>query len=129
LPTPDRADPGLVYGLYEQGKRSLADGNPRGAVEVLELAIEHEPAQASLREALGRAYFATQRPQLARREFQRAAELEPTDHYAHFGIGRCYEREGQLPDAAKHFKVACALADRAEYAQALARVQERLQAP
>ena len=122
----DPIDPGLVYTLYEQGKRSLADGNPGRAAEVLELAIEHEPAQASLREALGRAYYATRRVRLARREFQRAVELDPTDDYAHFGIGRCYEQEGRLSDAAKHFKLACAFAERDEYQRALDRVQRRL---
>ena len=122
---PDR-DAGLVYDLYQQGKRSLAAGNARGAVEVLELAIEHEPAQASLRETLGRAYFAARKPRRALGEFQRAAELDPTDAYAHFGIGRCYEREGRDADAAKHFKLACALADRVDYRRALDRVQRRL---
>jgi Flp pilus assembly protein TadD len=121
-----RRDPALVYDLYQQGKRNLAAGNARGAVEVLELAIEHEPAQASLRETLGRAYFAARRPGEARSEFQRAAELDPTDAYAHFGIGRCYEREGRDAEAAKHFRLACALADRADYRSALARVERRL---
>jgi Flp pilus assembly protein TadD len=121
-----RADRGLVYGLYQQGKHNLAHGNARGAAEVLELAVEHEPAKASLREALGRAYFASSRPRLARGEFQRAVDLDPSDDYAHFGIGRCYEREGALAEAAKHFRLACALSDRPDYRQALARVEGRL---
>lgn len=120
------SDRGLVYALYRQGCSRLDDGNPAGAVEVLELAVEREPEQASLREALGRAYFAAARPRLARGEFERALEFDPTDDYAHFGVGRCFEREGRLPDAAKHFKLACALADRSHYRRALARVQQRL---
>lgn len=119
-----RAD---VYALYQQAQSRLADGNARGAAEVLELAVEHEPHKASLHETLGRAYFASARVERARAEFARALEIDPSDPYAHFGVGRCYERQGRLPDAAKHFKLACALADRDDYREALTRVQQRLE--
>ena len=88
--------------------------------------MEQEPSKASLREALGRAYFAASRVQPARAEFERALEIDPTDDYAHFGVGRCFERQGRLADAAKHYKIACALADRADYREALDRIQRRL---
>ena len=115
-----------VYALYEQARDHLASGNPRGAAEVLELALEHEPEKASLHEALGRAYFASARVAKARGAFEAALEIDPTDDYAHFGVGRCFEREGRLPDAAKHYKLACALSDNADYRSALTRVLGRL---
>jgi Tfp pilus assembly protein PilF len=117
-----------VYDLYQQGRSRLDRGNPGAAAEVLELAVEHEPESASLHETLGRAYFATARVRKARAEFERALDLDPSDAYAHFGVGRCHEREGALVDAAKHYKLACALTDRPEYATALRRVQDRLDA-
>jgi Flp pilus assembly protein TadD len=115
-----------VYSLYQQASQRLANGNPGGAAEVLELAIEHEPAKASLHEALGRAYFASSRVAKARDEFTTTLEIDPTNAYAHFGVGRCFEREGRLADAAKHYKIACALADNADYRTALSRVLEQL---
>ena len=115
-----------IYALYQVGRGRLEDGNPVAAVEVLELAVEKEPHKASLHEALGRAYFASSRVRKARAAFERSVELDPTDHYAHFGIARCYEREGMLAPAAKHLKIACALKDDPEYHAALERVQERL---
>lgn len=115
----------MVYDLYEQGRSRLAAGNPAGAAEVLELAVEHEPGKASLRETLARAYFAAARLRPARSQFERALELEPSDSYAHFGLGRCLEREGNLSGAAKHLKLACALSPREEYHDALARLQAR----
>jgi tetratricopeptide (TPR) repeat protein len=117
---------GMVYALYQQGQERLHGGNPTGAVEVLELAVEREPDKASLHEALARAYFATARVGRAREEFAVALELDPSNPYAHFGLGRCFEREGRLPDAAKHLKIACALSDRAEYQSALDRVAARM---
>lgn len=121
-------DDDLVWSLYEQGQARLREGNPGAAAEVLELAVEHEPEKASLREALGRAYFASARLEPARVQFERVVDLDPSDDYAHFGLGRCLESQGRLPDAAKHYKLACALADRADYRDALGRVLDRIAA-
>jgi Flp pilus assembly protein TadD len=118
----------LVYDLYQQGCTKLADGNARGAAEVLELAVEHEPAKASLRETLGRAYLAAAQAQQARIEFERVLELDPSDDYAHFGLGHSLERLGRLAEARTHFKLACALAVREAYTDALSRVRRRLEA-
>lgn len=120
-------DDELVWSLYQQGRDRLRAGNPGAAAELLELAVEREPAKASLREALGRAYFASARLEPARRQFERALDLNPSDDYAHFGMGRCLERQGRLPDAAKHYKLACALAPRADYRSALGRVLDRIE--
>lgn len=124
----EREDPELVYRLYEQGRHRLAEGNPQSAAEVLELAVEREPGrQASLHETLGRAYYAARRFDQAREEFERALELDPSNDYAHFGVGWCLERQGRLPDAAKHYKLACAMSDRDDYHVALSRVLGRLE--
>lgn len=115
-------DAELVYDLYRQGHQRLEVGDAVGAAEVLELAAEREPGKASLHEALGRAYFASSRVARARGAFVRALELDPTDHYAHFGVGRCYEREGRRAEAATYYKLANVLAPKPDYADALARV-------
>jgi Tfp pilus assembly protein PilF len=120
------ASEGLVYALYQQAQGHLDGGNASSAAEILELALEHEPGKASLHEALARAYFASSRVGRARAAFQTALELDPSNPYAHFGLGRCFEREGRLSDAAKHLKLAVAMADRVEYRQALDRVSARL---
>lgn len=117
-----------VYDLYRQGCRRLDAGNPRAAAEVLELAVEHAPQSALLRETLARAYFASAAVGKARTQFEHALELDPTDAYAHFGVGRCHEREGSLAAAAKHYKLACALNGRSAYASALERVRRRMEA-
>lgn len=120
----EKAD--LVYDLYREGCSRLSAGQPGAAAEILELAVEREPENASLREALGRAYLASARLRRARQQFERAVEMDPSDAYAHFGVGRCFEREGRLTDAAKHYKLACALSPRSDYSDGLRRVQTRL---
>ena len=115
-----------VYEWYQEGCRRLEAGDPHGAAEILELAVEREPEKASLRETLARAYFATSRVRRARDEFSEALALDPTDDYAHFGGGRCHERLGDLRAAAKYFRLACAMAPKRDYQDALARVETRL---
>lgn len=114
-----------VYELYRQGCARLRDGNPGGAAELLELAVAEEPDSASLREALARAYLALRHLTQAREEFEAALVLHPTDDYAHFGVGCCYERQGRLAEAAKFYKLAHALAPKDDYQQALERVEAR----
>lgn len=121
----DDSDHTLVYDLYRQGRDRLEAGDPVGAAEILELAVEREPGKASLHETLARAYFATARVARARAAFALVLELDPTDHYAHFGTGRCLEREGRHAEAATSYRLAQALAPRPAYAEALARVVAR----
>ncbi len=115
-----------VYDLYQQGLGLLRARQAVAAVEVLELAVESEPSSKALHEALGRAYFLAARVPRAQAEFEQVLQLDPTDDYAHFGAGRCHERLGRLRPAVKHYRMACALAPRADYVDALARVEERL---
>lgn len=115
-----------TYDLYQQGLGLLRARQAIAAVEVLELAAETEPGSKSIHEALGRAYFLAARVPRAQAEFEQVLELDPTDDYAHFGAGRCHERLGRLRPAVKHYRMACALAPRADYVDALARVEQRL---
>ncbi|MGH8908945.1 MAG: tetratricopeptide repeat protein [Egibacteraceae bacterium] len=120
-----------VYTLYQQGRSQLEEGDPLGAAAALEEALAQQSAdrqaeKASLHEVLGRAYFASSQIQRARAEFEHALALDPSNDYAHYSVGRCYERQGRLSDAAKHFKIANALADRGLYKTALTRVLTRL---
>ncbi|CAN5922741.1 hypothetical protein BH23ACT10_BH23ACT10_22230 [soil metagenome] len=115
-----------VYDLYREGCRRLDDGDPAGAIEPLEQAVTLEPRKASLRETLARACFATSRIRRARQEFEEVLVLDPSNAYAHYGLGRAYEREGQLRQAAKHFKLASALAVRPLYRRAAERIARRV---
>lgn len=114
-----------VYELYLEGCRRLEGGDPAGAVGLLEQAVELEPGKASLREALARACFATSRIRMARREFEHVLALDPSNDYAHYGLGRALERQGRLAQAGKHFKLANALAPRPTYRRAAERIARR----
>lgn len=98
--------------LYEEWCRGVAllkSGSAHGASLVLERIRDQEPSKRSVREALGRAYFNSGRHELAEIEFAALVELDPTNHYAYYGVARCAMRRGDTNVAAAHLKVAKAL--------------------
>ena len=72
----------------------------------LEKAKRREPDKASIREALGIAYFRMQRYQEAESEFRVMVDLSPADDYAHYGLARCLEKLGRNDEARGHYKLA-----------------------
>ena len=64
-----------TYDLFQQGRAHLRDGMPAQATVSLEKAKKREPGKASIREALGIAYFRLQRWDEAEAEFRAVLEL------------------------------------------------------
>ncbi|MEW6477469.1 MAG: tetratricopeptide repeat protein [Actinomycetota bacterium] len=97
---------GEAYVRFQEGSRLLDSGNSHAAVVALERARELEPEKGSIREALARAYFRSQRVEAARVEFEKVLELDPVNDYAHFGLGLCLLRKGDRTGARGHLKMA-----------------------
>jgi len=113
-----------TFDLYQQGRDHLANGYAAQATVALEKAKRREPRKASIREALGIAYFRLRRFAEAEREFRAVLELSPVNDYAHFAVGRCLERQGRRREAAGHYKLARSLRpERGDYREALRAVE------
>jgi Flp pilus assembly protein TadD len=82
---------------------------PAQATVALEKAKRREPDKASIREALGIAYFRIRRYEDAEAEFRTALELSPINDYAHYALGRCLEMQGKQAEANGHYKLASSL--------------------
>jgi tetratricopeptide (TPR) repeat protein len=95
-----------AYDYYQRGRELLESRDFRAASVALERAKRLEPDKASIREALGRAYLSARVYRQAAEEFAAAVDLAPTDHYAHFGLGRALERMGEMAAAKRHYKLA-----------------------
>jgi Flp pilus assembly protein TadD len=98
-----------TYDLFQQGRAHLRKGRAAQATVALEKAKRREPDKASIREALGIAYFRIQRWQEAEREFRAMLDLAPTDDYAHYALGRSLEKQGKDTEANGHYKLASSL--------------------
>jgi Flp pilus assembly protein TadD len=95
-----------TYDLFRQGKAHMAQGMNAQATVALEKAKRREPEKTSIREALGIAYFRIRRFAEAEREFRVILDQRPVDHYAHFALGRCLEKQGRREEAGGHYKLA-----------------------
>jgi Flp pilus assembly protein TadD len=98
-----------TYSLFQQGRRHLKRGMPAQATVSLEKAKRREPEKASIREALGIAYFRIRRWGEAEAEFRKLLDLSPVNDYAHYALGRCLEKQGREREANTHYKLASSL--------------------
>ena len=95
-----------AYDLYQLGRARLREGLAAQATVPLEKARRLEPEKASIREALGIAYFRITDWPSAEREFRKVLELSPVDDYAHYALGRSLLRQGRSREASTHLKLA-----------------------
>ena len=99
-----------AYQLFREGQKRLRTGMAAQATVPLEKAKRLEPDKASIREALGIAYFRLARWQEAEQEFRTIVEeLQPTDDYAHYALGRTLEQQGRAAEANGHSKLASSM--------------------
>ena len=98
-----------TYELFQEGRQRLKNGMPAQATVPLEKAKRREPNKASIREALGIAYFRLRRYDEAEAEFRAMLDIAPTDDYAHYALGRCLEKQGREQEANGHYKLASSL--------------------
>src|SRR6059058_1533663 len=108
-----------TYSLFRQGQANLKRGMAAQATVSLEKAKRREPDKASIREALGIAYFRIRRWDAAEAEFRKLLELSPVKDYA---LGRTLEKQGRVREANGHYKLASSL--RPSSAQYRARIKE-----
>ena len=111
---------GDVYDWYTRGVELLEAQNPAAAAALLEHAARAEPASRSVREALARAQFNAGHFAAARDNFAEIIDMNPTDDYAHFGMGLACTKLGDLDDANEHLALAAAMRpENKHYATAL----------
>ena len=108
-PGDEVGDENETYDLFQQGLAHLRGGRPSQATVALEKAKRREPEKASIREALGIAYFRLSRWTEAEAELSKLVELAPVDPFAHRALARTLDRLGRLEDAAQHHALARAL--------------------
>jgi Flp pilus assembly protein TadD len=98
-----------TYRLFQKGSAHLKRGMAAQATVSLEKAKKREPHKASIREALGIAYFRIRRWAEAESEFRAVLDISPTNDYAHYALGRCLEKQGRAAEANGHYKLARSL--------------------
>ena len=95
-----------VYDLFQRGMALLEAGDFNQATVPLRKAAQIEPEKASIRVALGRAYFRSRRFEQAVVEFEAVVERAPTNDYALFCLGRSLMMLGRAAEARKPLTLA-----------------------
>jgi tetratricopeptide (TPR) repeat protein len=114
-----------AYELFQRGLSLLEQSHWAQAAVPLEKAKRLEPDKTSIREALGRAYFRSGHYRRAAGEFSVIVEQNPANDYAHFCLGRSFEKLGDKPAASRHLSLAAGMRpDREDYR----RYRDRLKA-
>ena len=117
---------GTVYEWYQRGLQLLGERNPEAAATLLARAADAEPGSRAIREALARAQYDAGRYGEAIESFHCLISLNPSDDYAHFGLGLAASRSGELSLAAEHLALAVAMRpELGHYARALRGVRAR----
>ena len=99
-----------VYELFVRGTELLEAGHNHQATVPLSRARDLAPDKTSIREALGRALFHSQRYEQAATEFEAVIERAPTNDFALFCLGRCLQMLGRHAEARKPLAQAAAMA-------------------
>lgn len=119
----------MTDGTFESFRRAetlLAQRRPLEALQELAAVVEAAPDTPSVHLLAGRAYLGSAQLTRAEHAFQRVLELDPSDHYAHFALGRTLQRQGRLVEAKTQLKLAAAMNPVPEYQEALGEVSARL---
>jgi len=98
-----------VYDLYQRGTALLEGGDFHAAAVPLARARDLEPDKTSIREALGRALFRSQRYREAAAEFEAVVDRAPTNDYALFCLGRSLQQLGRHHEARRPLAIAAQL--------------------
>jgi Flp pilus assembly protein TadD len=98
-----------AYDLLQRGQALLRGRHHAQAAVVLERAARLEPGRGSILEALGRACFNSGQHERSRAVFSQMLEVDPSAHYAHFGLGQSLKLLGRRDEARTHLRLAVAL--------------------
>lgn len=101
-----KTDEAGLYTLYRRGVELLADGSFGEATVPLAEVAKADPEKASVREALGRAYFRSGQFQEAATEFEAVVDRQPVNDFAHFCLGRALSLTGERERARHHLALA-----------------------
>ncbi|MFF0147954.1 tetratricopeptide repeat protein [Amycolatopsis sulphurea] len=111
---------------FRQAEELVGRRRPLDALKALEPLLDDESDKPSVQLLAGRAYFHSAQLRRAERAFTKVLELDPTDHYARFVLGRTLQRLGRLAEALAQLRMASAMNPIPEYLEAISEVRARI---
>ena len=110
-------------GTFESFRRAemlLEQRRPLDAIQALQPVLDRQPDSASVHLLAARAYLHSAQLRRAEGAFSRVIEIDPSDHYARFGLGLALSRMGEFEAAVEQLALAAAMRpENRDYASAL----------
>lgn len=124
-PSPEHSGEARFH-AFRQAEALVERRRPLDALKALEPLLDLESDKPSVQLLAGRAYFHSAQLRRAERAFTRVLELDPTDHYARFVLGRTLQRQSRYSEALTQLRMAAAMHPIPEYLEAIAEVGARI---
>ena len=124
-PHPDDKGPG-TFESFRRAETLLSQRRPLDAVQALLPVLAAQPDDASVHLLAGRAFLDSAQLRRAEAAFTRVLEIDPSDHYARFALGKALQRQGRLVESLAQLRMAAAMDPRPEYQEALGEVRARI---
>lgn len=118
-----------TFESFRRAEQLLAQRRPLDAIQALLPVLDRQPNDASVHLLAGRAYLNSAQLRRAEGAFTRVIEIDPSDHYARFALGKALQRQGRLDEAITQLRMAAAMDPRPEYQEALGEVRARIAVP
>ncbi|MCC8245429.1 tetratricopeptide repeat protein [Saccharothrix luteola] len=115
-----------TFEAFRRAEALLAERRPLEALRELRVVLEAAPDQVGVQLLAGRAYLGSAQLKRAEAAFRKVLDLDPSDHYARFALGRTLQRQSRLPEALAQLRMAAAMNPSPEYQEALGEVSARL---
>lgn len=115
-----------TFEAFRRAESLVAQRRPLDALAALAPVLDAEPDKPSVHLLAGRAYLGSAQLRRAEQAFLRVIELDPTDHYARFALGRTLQRLGRYPEAQTQLRMAAAMHPVPEYQEALGEISARI---
>ena len=115
-----------TFEAFRAAESLVAQRRPLDALAALGPVLEAAPDKPSVHLLAGRAYLGSAQLRRAEQAFLRVLELDPTDHYALFALGKALQRQGRLTEAQTYLRMASVMRPLPEYQEALGEVSARL---
>ncbi|OLF11234.1 hypothetical protein BLA60_13760 [Actinophytocola xinjiangensis] len=119
----DRQD---TFEAFRRAEALVAQRRPLDALVALAPVLDAEPDKSSVHLLAGRAYLGSAQLRRAEAAFLRVLELDPTDHYARFALGKALQRQGRITEAQTQLRLAVAMHPLPEYQEALGEISARI---
>lgn len=119
----DRLD---SFEAFRRAEALVAQRRPLDALAALAPVLDAEPDKSSVHLLAGRAYLGSAQLRRAEEAFRRVLELDPTDHYARFALGKALQRQSRITEAQTQLRLAVAMNPVPEYQEALGEVSARI---